>query len=269
MKHNIAFGIIIGLLFILLLVFFCALIIKLYINKVKNYTKLIYQKDIDFQKTLNQTILETQEQILNNISQDLHDDVGQQLTYINFQLENLKLDNNNFKPALDPLSESVGNLAHSIRNVSHSLSNQLLVQQDIFKAIANEVKRLQKNSKIRFILTIDNSSVKDYSTNEKIVIYRIFQEIINNCLKHAKASEIAITINSNPNFTMTVSDNGKGFDCIKAKENPKTLGIYNMNARAAIINHQLLIQSKIGEGTTVQLSEKINYDNKQSYHLYN
>ncbi len=254
--YSIAFGIIIGLLFVLLLVLFCILIVKLYINKVKNYTKLIYQKDIDFQKTLNQTILETQEQVLNNIAQDLHDDVGQQLTYINFQLENLKLDNDGFKPVLEPLSESVGNLAQSIRGVSHSLSNQLLVQQNIIKAIANEVKRLQKNSKIRFKFSLESDTGKEYSINEKIVIYRIFQEIINNCLKHAKASEIIITINTNPYFKMMVSDNGKGFDSNKIKETTKTLGIHNMSNRAAIINYELDIKTKIGEGTTILLTEK-------------
>lgn len=255
-NEKIALGIIIGLFFISLIVLFCVLVVKLYINKVKNYTKVIYQKDIDFQKALNQTIIETQEQILNNIAQDLHDDVGQQLTYINFQLENLKLDNTDFKPVLDPLSESLGHLSHSIRSVSHSLSNQLLVQQNIIKAITSEVKRLQKNSKINIKFSLESDTGKEYSTNEKIVIYRIFQEIINNCLKHAKATEIRININTNPYFKMTVKDNGKGFDYDKIKTNTKTLGIHNMRARAAIINHELHITSKIGEGTTIELYEK-------------
>ena len=81
---NITFGIVTILLFVTLIVLFCIILIKLYVRKIKNYTKVIYQKDIDFQKSLNETIIETQEQVLNNISQDLHDDAGQQLTYINF-----------------------------------------------------------------------------------------------------------------------------------------------------------------------------------------
>lgn len=254
--YSIAFGIIISLLFVLLLVLFCILIIKLYINKVKNYTKLIYQKDIDFQKALNQTIIETQEQVLNNIAQDLHDDVGQQLTYINFQIENLKLDNDAIKSSLEPLSESVGNLSHSIRSVSHSLSNQLIVQQDLLKAITNEVKRLQKNTKIKIESNIEETSRKEYSINEKIVVYRIFQEIINNCFKHAKASKISININTLPNFSMTISDNGKGFDNAEVT-NKTTLGIHNMKNRAAIINYHFDIKTSIGEGTTIVLSEKV------------
>lgn len=254
--YSIAFGIIIGLLFVMLLALFCILLVKLYINKVKNYTKLIYQKDIDFQKALNQTILETQEQVLSNIAQDLHDDVGQQLTYINFQLENLKLDNDDLKPTLEPLSQSVGQVAHSIRSISHSLSNQLVVQQDMIKAIANEVKRLQKNTKIHIKSSIENNSDKEYSTNEKIVVYRIFQEITNNCFKHAKASEINVSITTHPHFKMMVQDNGKGFDYNPIKNHPATLGIHNMSNRAAIINYDLTINTAIGEGTTIILSEK-------------
>lgn len=255
--NNIAFGIIIGLLFVCLIVLFCILLVKLYINKVKNYTGLIYQKDIDFQKALTTTVMETQEQVLNNISQDLHDDAGQQLTYINFQLENLKLDFPKMDKELEPLSVSVGNLSASIRSISHSLNNQLVLQQDVVKAIVTEVERLQKNSKVKIKLTVNQQIKKELSANEKIVIYRIFQEIINNCFKHAKATQIDIQIQLDPKFTMLVSDNGKGFDYKSIKENKNTLGLQSIENRAGIINYDLDVTSRIGEGTTIVLSEKI------------
>src|SRR5690606_25326624 len=115
MLSNVAFGIIIGLIFIALVVLFCIVLVKLYINKIKTYTKVIYEKDLNFQKTLNSSIIETQEQVLNNVSQDLHDDAGQQLTYINFQLENLKLDSPEMRQILDPISQSLSQLSASVR----------------------------------------------------------------------------------------------------------------------------------------------------------
>jgi signal transduction histidine kinase len=254
MLNNIAVGIIIGLLFVSLIIIFCVVLIKLYINKVKTYTQQLYQKDIDFQKSLNQTILETQEQVLNNISQDLHDDAGQQLTYINFQLENLKLDSTELNTLLEPLSQSVGNLSSSIRSISHSLNNQLLLQQDLFKAITNEVERLQKNPKIKIVLSQEEQTKKEFTANEKIVIYRIFQEIINNTLKHAKAKQISISITATSSFTMSIQDNGKGFDK-NVVGNKQSLGLQNMTNRAAIINYELTINSEIGVGTTITLSE--------------
>ncbi len=61
MESNIAFGILTAALFISLVVLFCILLVKLYINKIKTYTRVIYEKDLSFQKTLNTTIIETQE----------------------------------------------------------------------------------------------------------------------------------------------------------------------------------------------------------------
>ena len=251
---NITFGIVTILLFVSLILLFCAILIKLYVQKIKNYTKVIYQKDIDFQKSLNATIIETQEHVLTNISQDLHDDAGQQLTYINFQLENLKLESPELEATLQPISQSVVNLMHTVRSISHSLNNQLLMQQDLYKAIANEVQRLNKNKKVRLHLSIDKSNNKIFNNEEKIVIYRIFQEIINNIFKHAKAKEITIQLVSVPFFEMTISDNGKGFDVEKALEK-ESMGLKNIINRAGIIEYGVKIDSELNEGTSILLYE--------------
>ncbi|PZR17247.1 MAG: hypothetical protein DI539_16980 [Flavobacterium psychrophilum] len=256
MLDNIAFGIVISVLFISLIVLFCVLIIKLYIHKVKSYTKLIYEKDLDFQKTLNATIMETQEQVLNNISQDLHDDAGQQLTYINFVVENLKYDNPELNEALNPLSQSIGTLSNSIRSISHSLNSQLLVQESLIKAIEAEVDRLKSNTKLQVSLVLTGSRKKVFSSDVKIVIYRIFQEIINNALKHSGASAIDITIKTEPHFELTIADNGKGFDLDDKIESKSGLGLKNIVKRAEIINFKMKITSATAKGTTVTISEK-------------
>jgi signal transduction histidine kinase len=255
MLHNIAFGIITGVLFISLVLLFCVLLVKLHIHKIKNYTRVIYEKDLDFQKSLNLAIIETQEQVLNNISRDLHDDAGQQLTAINFQLENLKLDSPELNQSLEPVSASVSNLSQSIRSISHSLNNQLLTKQDLFKAISAEAERLQKNLPITITVSAQENPKKGFTTNEKIVIYRIFQEIINNILKHAKATQVSIAFNTSPHFEMIIRDNGKGFDYELTKNTGVSLGLSNMIHRADIINYKVTIESEPEKGTTVKLSE--------------
>lgn len=255
MLQDVAIGIILGLLFITLLILFCVLLVKLYMNKVQNYTKLIYQKDLDFQKKLNETILETQEQLLNNISQDLHDDAGQQLTYINFQVENLKLDSPELEEQLAPVSKSLSHLSSSIRNISYSLNNQLLLKQNLTKAIKAEVDRLKQNKFLNISISINEIVSKDFTDNEKIVIYRIFQEIVNNCMKHAKAKTIDIHIQNSPKFMLKVVDDGKGFDYKTVKSKKNSLGLNNMKQRAKIINYEVKIESQIDEGTTITLFE--------------
>jgi signal transduction histidine kinase len=250
---NIIFGIIIAFILISMILFFCVILIRVYFTKIKKYTQLIYQKDIDFQKSLTATIVETQEQVLNNISQDLHDDAGQQLTFINFQLENLKIDQPEIADQVEPLSQSLGQLSQSIRSISHSLNHQLLLQQDLIKAITNEIERIQNSKRIIINSNIDSNVKKEFSSNEKIVVYRIFQEILNNIFKHAKANSINITITSKPSFGMIISDNGKGFSLDKTE---KTLGLQNMHERAKLINYKLAFDTIEGKGTTVSLFEK-------------
>ncbi len=255
MLKDIAFGIIIALLFVTIVVVFCVIIIRLYIQKITKHNQIIFQKDLDFQKTIKNTILETQEQVLQNISQELHDDAGQQITVINFQLENLKLDSQEFDLALSPISKSVSDLSKSIRSISHSLNNQLLSQQDLIKAIETEINRLKENKSITINLIRDASNEKIFSMNEKIVLYRIFQEIINNILKHAKANVIDIEIKNKPKFEIKISDNGQGFDIQNIENKNQSLGLQNIVQRAKIINFETNVFSEINRGTTITIFE--------------
>lgn len=253
-KEEIITAILISVAFIGLVVLFCILLVKLYIRKVKTYTQQLYQKDLDFQKTLTTTVIETQEQVLNNISHDLHDDIGQQLTVINFHLEHLKLDSPELSATLNPVSESLRRVSQSIRGISHALSNQLVVQQDLLRAIAAEMKRLQNNTKMDFSCSFPSKSKRDFTANEKIIIYRIFQECINNSLKHSKASSLAIAVKTVPLFEMTITDNGIGFETNK-KTSKSALGLLNMESRARSIDYDFTINSTPGTGTTITLTE--------------
>lgn len=253
--RDIAFGIIIVLLFILLVVLFCAILIKLYIQKIKKYNQILFEKEINHQKQINQTILETQENTLQNIAQELHDDAGQQLTYINFQLEHLKLDHQNIKEEINPVSQSLSQLSNTIRSLSHSLNNQILSQQNLIKAIETEANRINALQKIHISVDSKLTEPISFSITEKIVIYRIFQEVINNTLKHAKAKNIYIKLISEDNFKMIIRDDGKGFNVEEELQNAKTNGLQNLITRAKLIHYTLQIQSEKTKGTTVVLTK--------------
>lgn len=252
--NKIVIGIVIAFIFIGLVLFFCVILIRLYFIKIKKYSQLLYQKDLDFQKILTTTVMETYEQAANNISSDLHDDTGQQLTVINLQLENLKYDSPELQKALAPVSDSLNSLSQSIRSISHSLNNQLVVQQDLLKGIASEVERLKNRTGSAVDFSLQSKAKREFTTNEKIIIYRIFQECINNSFKHAKATHITVDIKVAPKFEMKIKDNGVGFDAMK-KTGKSSLGILTMNNRANEIGYQLVIDAAPGQGTTIILSE--------------
>lgn len=254
---KIAIGIIVSLVFITLVILFCVKLVNLYIRKTKEQylkDKEHNEKELAFQETLTTTIIETQEQVLQNISQDLHDDVGQQLTVINLQLESMKLDSEEQHKNLAPISESLNKLSQSIRSISHALNNQLVVQQDLLKAIATEMERLQKNTKMNISFSIPTKTKKVFTDNEKIIIFRLFQECINNCFKHANATTVAVDIKINPLFVMTITDNGKGFTASDT-HGKLSLGLTTMYSRAESIQYQVTIASETGKGTLITLTE--------------
>lgn len=253
--RELAFGIIIVVLLVSLIVLFCAILIKLYISKITKYNKVLYEKEIEHQKQINQSIIETQEQVLQNISQELHDDAGQQLTYINFRIENLKLDSEELNEKLEPVSDAVSQLSLSIRNLSHSLNNHILSQQDLLKAIETETRRINQLNKIKVHFQVSKNQSTNLSTNEKIVIYRIFQELINNSLKHSEAENIQVEINVSPYFRMVISDDGKGFDA-DIINSFTTNGLLNIQTRADSIGYNINLESSKGNGAKFTLSEK-------------
>lgn len=254
MIKDLALGIIIILLFVSLIVLFCAIIIKLYIQKIKKYNAVIYEKEIEFQKIINESIIETQEQLFNAISQELHDDAGQQLTAINFQIENLKIDYPNFEPRMQPLSDSIGGLSKSLREISHLLNNSFISKNNLYHTIQSELDRINKHSKFSIAFEVESKPKKQFSETEKIMIFRIFQESLNNILKHAKATKINVTITESPNFEMTINDNGSGFNP-DTKLTNQSIGLENMYKRARMIDYKLTIHSEPEKGITTTLTE--------------
>lgn len=96
-----------------------------------------------------------------------------------------------------------------------------------------------------------NPSYIDLPLPIATALFRIFQECLTNVARHAKATEVNVSISSQDELlTMSIADNGKGFD---SSQQPKTLGLLGMKERALIIGAQLNIKSSPGAGCTVEL----------------
>lgn len=252
--NSIVLGVIIITIIICLVALFCAILIKLYITKIKKYNAIIYQKEIAQQQAINQAIIETQQTTLENLSKELHDDAGQQLTFLNFQLENLKLTHHQIEHDINPLSISVNQISNTLRDLSHSLSQQKLQNNSLEDSIKQEIERLNKLNAIKCHFSMSKKFNYKFSENEKIILFRVFQEVTNNMLKHSKATQFDVTLSSNPCILLVFKDNGIGF----SSENSKLIasnGIENIKSRAELINFSCKIDSKPNQGTTINLSK--------------
>lgn len=251
--YKIALGIIIVMMLVCLLVLFCVILIRLHIHKVTNYQKDIHKKDLDFQKTLTQSILESQEELRTQIAGDLHDDIGQQITVINFQIENMKLDFPEINPSLEPLSASLGNLSQSVRSTSHRLHPYLSDKKPIEIRIRQDLDYLKQNNTIHFSLICPTHDSSDLAPEYTHILFRMYQEIINNIMKHSEADKVIVKLQFHPFFLLEISDNGKGF---VLKQESDKLGLNTLKKRAEIINFEINIISKLQKGTLIQVFEK-------------
>ena len=116
-------------------------------------------------------------------------------------------------------------------------------------AIGEEANRINSDSGIK--IHFDNSTNKEkFDQKTEIILFRVFQELLNNALKHAEANEITIQlIEHEDTLLLMMDDNGKGFDFKTAIRKKSSSGLKNMQARIALLNGKINIDSKEGYGT--------------------
>jgi signal transduction histidine kinase len=110
---------------------------------------------------------------------------------------------------------------------------------------------------IKFALTTEEINHL-FSQESQIIIYRIFQEALNNVGKHAHARHVSVTTDKlKDNVCFIVEDDGIGFDVdqpLIKNPNEKSLGLAAMDERARMLGASFNIQSKIGQGTRITLT---------------
>lgn len=222
-------------------------------------TDVTEQKLIDFekeefrieqQKMLLSAILKAQERERDKVSQALHDSVSQLLYGSRLQVQSLEK-NSEFKSELHGISTLLEQAIKETRNISHELIPSILRDFGFTAAINEMAHRL---SQVGFLIDYSCSDVAEKLKYEvQLYIFRIIQELLNNTIKHSNATSSNIIIDSKLNIlSISVSDNGDGFD-INAEENLKRgSGIRGIKNRIFLLNGIVDFKSS-AEGTTVDI----------------
>ncbi|MCM4152154.1 tetratricopeptide repeat protein [Arenibacter sp. N53] len=186
------------------------------------------------------------------ISEELHDGILGQMLGIRLILTGLnnKTDSESVLKRSD-LLKKLQQLEEEIRTISHELSRASEEKiHNFIVSIEELVKTIQDSSKMKCHFEYDNKIDWDQLKGDiKINIYRIVQESLQNCIKHAKATKVDLMFESeNDHVRIVVLDNGVGFDQKKGK---RGIGLKNINSRLEKLNGTYDIQSSIGKGTKV------------------
>jgi two-component system NarL family sensor kinase len=240
-------------LLLLLITSFVILFLFFYQKRYYTHKKEKEQLQSQFSQTLLQSQIEIQEQTLQHISRELHDNLGQVASLIKINLNTLQL--NNPEKAIDKIEntkELTRQLIADIKSLSVSLGSDRITQSGLAKAIETEVDRLNKTGQFNatFLLA---GSMPEIDKDKAVIIYRMAQEIINNMIKHSGANQIDISLNNHDKlFILAFRDNGKGFN-VAEKLNDSGAGLKNLKNRALLINALLHIQSSPGAGSQVTI----------------
>jgi len=207
------------------------------------------------------TRIEVQEQVLETVSLDIHDNIGQVLSLGCIQLANLKNTTPEADMAgkLEDILQLFKQSVKDLRLLSHSLNTGLIGQKGLEQSIQTQFSRIEAFSNIECTLTSGNIE-EALTPEQRLIIFRITQEALQNILKHAEATKIDILLHQDDyHFMVRIQDNGVGFEMDKNKDEPGgSLGLVGMQQRAAFLHANLSIHSLIGKGTEITLKIPIN-----------
>lgn len=209
------------------------------------------------QKELLQTQVEVQQQTMQQIGREIHDNVGQKLTLA--ALYTQQIDYENKFPELKERILSVGNIINDslqdLRALSKTLAEIKSGSFDLIEYLNDELTIVGKTGICKTMFETNISTYRiDYST--LIVIKRIVQEFLQNSLKHASCQNIFLEIeNNNDHLKIKIQDDGIGFNMTEHAAH-NGIGLANMRKRAELINASFSFNSEEQKGTQLTLEIK-------------
>lgn len=203
--------------------------------------------------------LETQQETMQHIGREIHDNVGQKLTLASLYTKQLATkNNNNPDEKIIAISTIIDESLNELRQLSKTLTNPHLAQADLLFLLKEEAKRIN-NAGVCHVIITSNSNILSLSQSSKNVLFRLLQEFMQNSLKHSGCKKISINAESLPNqLIITATDDGKGFD---TNAQSTGIGLQNMQRRAEELGATYTLKSTQAKGTIMTISLS-NYTNQ-------
>ena len=239
-----------------------AILIGLGIFRNYSIKSRLKQKQLALENELLQQQANTkmQEQRL-EISRDLHDSIGSQLTFINSILDGIKSSSSilddKINSKINTLSDFSENSIAELKSVLWVLNSNEIYLQDFKLRLLNLIQNAG-NAKEDLKFRFDFDAKDNFRLNSKqaVNIFRVTQEIVNNTIKYANANEIKIQVKQSENqLHLQISDDGIGFDLEKEKN--KSFGLTNIQKRISELNGEVNIETSEGNGTKYEINVKL------------
>ncbi|MCP9770720.1 sensor histidine kinase [Lacihabitans sp. LS3-19] len=253
------------LIYSLLFGMVAALVIGFIVIRNMNYKRKLTEKEMERlqqerQLLATNSVLKGQEEERSRLARDLHDGLGGLLSGIKLNLSsipgNVVLSNQNAQVFSKTITQ-LDNAITELRRVAHSMLPESLLKFGLKDAISDYCEGINQAGKLKIHFQTFGLDGFNLEQSTEITLYRIIQELLNNVIKHAEASEAFVQIvRTEGTLTITVEDDGKGFDSSKLRE-LKGIGINNIENRVEYLKGKMEIQTESGKGTSTIIEIKV------------
>ncbi len=226
----------------------------LYAGRLEKSIKERYAESLQAQhelKELSKRLVNTEERERRAISRELHDEVGQSLSALLMGVENLAMSDKQsvFREGLQNVKTLAENCVNEVRNIALLLRPSMLDDLGLVAALEWQAREVSKRTGM-FVETVEENVSDRLPEEHTTCVYRIVQEALNNCSKHAYAKNVRVVVRQQPgHLHLSIEDDGKGFDPALARG----LGLIGMNERVSQLGGVLKVESNPARGTRLRV----------------
>ncbi|MDZ7899678.1 MAG: sensor histidine kinase [Arcicella sp.] len=229
---------------------------------VTSYQKRLLRNKADVEKmkvrhqlNLFQSSIDAMEDERRRVSRDLHDEIGAALSVLRLQVGQMNtdkdFDSENTQNLIVASKQLIDNTIENVRRISNDMLPSGLEEFGLKYAIEMLCDKIENASKL--VINLNIGQLQRMDKRLELSLYRILQELLNNTLKHANATEANINFNTdNQQLTVYYQDNGQGFDLEKLSK--RGLGLKNIESRVSMIHGQLEYLTNLEKGMGVRLT---------------
>ncbi len=249
--------IIIGISVMLLLILSVLLVFYISQKKKWKYWQEMQQLKVQQQNQLIEAAVRSEEQERHRIAETLHDEVGAILSSSKLHLLAINTEHldEKGKKLHEKGNELLDDAIKKVRGISHNLHSSILKEFGLNEAIIHFVNKITQGTLIKATITLDDQYSTQNPEND-ISIYRMVQELINNIIKHAHATELVVSsIYSNNRLDLTLFHNGSGlsqeqFEELRYKK--EGLGLKNIQNRIILLQGSIYFETS-GDGSNIKI----------------
>jgi signal transduction histidine kinase len=201
-------------------------------------------------RQLSRRMLEVQEQERVRIAREVHDELGQALTAMKIDVQQLAKREPALAEPLGGISRAVDGTVDLVRRIATDLRPAILDDLGVTAALEQQLRRLRESTGMQTTLVVAEEPELDMLTG--VTLYRIAKEALANVVRHAEATEVEVSLAIEEGAAvLEIRDNGRGMSRDQITST-RSLGLLGMRERAELLGGSVAIESHEGEGTRVR-----------------